>query len=226
MREKIFSKGRNRYSSPKNMVFFFSLFFLTLLLTPIFLFSHNVSDIVKNTPSSSVEELKKHFLNVCYKFSKANSKYLHFLSKVEEFEVDKPTFNELNTTLRDAISEMKKAKKALKGLKKPLSNKMVINALSEVDCKKLAEKYGPIPPLYERVKLFTKKGNIDGLLRKLNQDATDILSISNKIKIAIEKKQFPEVRALYKLNQKCLKSMLFRQYFGMILFEVQSGRNK
>jgi hypothetical protein len=157
-------------------------------------------------------------------FLNSHSSMQAFLNRVEMFDVKGVDYNELREILYNAIENMEKARKAYYNLKIKADNtpykRDVIKELLEFDFDGFQEKNGLLPSIFEKVESFLRSGDVRGIYSEMLASTEDILFQLYEIKDSVDADQFPDISALWRINQDYSERVLFGQFSAQIFHEI------
>lgn len=148
-----------------------------------------------------------------------------FAEKVELSELDGIDFSDMDNMLRLALISMESSHSYYKTLKKKADetpyNPQAIQELVTFDYDTFGKENNLVNDIYADVKSYLIKGDVRGFYDRLFVYTGNIIDILEILKGEIEIGIFPDIKNIWKLNQKCSKMLLFGQYASQVFKTIQ-----
>lgn len=150
-----------------------------------------------------------------------------FAEKVELSELHGIDFSDMDNILRLALISMKSSHSYYQTLKKKADetpyNPQAIQELTIFDYDTFEKENNLVKDIYADVKSCLIKGDVRGFYGRLFVYTGNIIDILEKLKEEIEIGIFPDIKNIWKLNQKCSKMLLFGQYASQVFKTIQDN---
>ena len=147
-------------------------------------------------------------------------KTLMFMKKVEWYEKQEVTNDELINLLDNALEQMKLAYTTYVSLNQLAYstpyNPVVIDALKNFNYDGFQAEYNLNGEIFADAKTYLGKGDIRGVYRKVMWDTAQLIGLLNRVKEKLEAGVFPPLKEVWKLNQAYSQSLLFGQYISQV----------
>jgi hypothetical protein len=155
-------------------------------------------------------------------FLKSHSDLLLLLNKIEISELNGVDYSELQYIINSAIKNMVNAKETYINLisiaKVTPYNPSIIEKLQLFDYPGFQKEKKLNSEIFKQVEVFLSKGDVTGVYNHLKSEMDSILEKLYEIKSDIDLNNFPEITALWRVNQKYSETMLFGQYVAEVFF--------
>lgn len=102
-------------------------------------------------------------------------------------------------------------------------NPQAIQELAIFDYDTFGKENNLVKDIYADVKSCLIKGDVRGFYGRLFVYTDDIIDILKILKGEIEIGIFPDIKNIWKLNQKCSKMLLFGQYASQVFKAIQDN---
>jgi hypothetical protein len=172
----------------------------------------------KSTINNFVIEGGGHFL-------KGYSYVLTLLNKIELSDLQGIDYKELQQIADNAVSNMDNAKTTYLSLVELAAstpyNPGSIQKLKDFDYDCFQNEHQLNSIIFKEAVSYLEKGDVRGIYNKLLVEIENILNRLYSIKSAIDSETFPEIPAIWKLNQACSETMLFGQYAAEIFYNIK-----
>ncbi len=99
-------------------------------------------------------------------------------------------------------------------------NEAVITKLMVFDYAGFMEKWGLNSVLFKKVEEYLQKGDITGMYKYIYIELTAIVQILHHIRDELSLGKLPELSILWKLNERCSKTLLFGQYMSRVFYTI------
>lgn len=150
-----------------------------------------------------------------------------FAEKVELSELQGIDFSDIDNILRLALISMKSSHSYYQTLKKKADetpyNPQAIQELAIFDYDTFGKENNLVNDIYADVKSCLIKGDVRGFYGCLFVYTSNIIDILKILKEEIEIGIFPDIKDIWKLNQKCSKMLLFGQYASQVFKTIQDN---
>jgi hypothetical protein len=147
-----------------------------------------------------------------------------FLNRVEVSELKGINYNEIREILYKVIINMERARVEYFILKIKADHTPykwdVIKKLLEFDFDGFQEKNGLLPSIFEKVEGFLRSGDVRGIYSDMLAGTEEILFQLYEIKESVDADQFPDISALWRINQDYSERVLFGQFSAQIFHEI------
>ncbi len=158
-------------------------------------------------------------------YLRSYSDMVKILNRVEISVTSGMDIEELQGILNSAIDNMEHAKTAYLNLcslaEATPYNQDVIVILMNFDYSTFKKENGLNPGIFKKVKELLSKGDVRGVYNRLYDDVSNILVQLYDLKENVDKNSFPNISALWRINQNFSQSILFGQYVAEVFYGIK-----